>query len=162
MAKSSYDHVYAKISPEPNTGCWIWTGAISNTGYGNVSIGNIAGKQKTRNVHRLIYELEVGPIKQGLTIDHLCRNRWCVNPVHLEPVTYRENSMRGIGPQMLANRNLIKTHCPKGHPYSGDNLYVYKNSRNERLWRGCCVCRKHKGYRSWPQTPRKSPAPPTI
>jgi len=140
MAKSPYIHVYAKISPEPNTGCWIWTGAISDTGYGNASVV-IDGKRKTKNIPRLMYQLEKGPIKPGLIIDHLCRNRWCVNPDHLEPVTYRENNMRGLGPQILAERNLIKTHCPQGHPYTGDNLYLYRG-RKGRIWRGCRVCRE--------------------
>lgn len=133
-------HIYSKISPEPNTGCWIWEGAISDTGYGNASVV-IDGKRVTKNVHRLLYEIEKGPIAKKLQIDHLCRNRWCVNPDHLEPVTSRENNLRGIGPQRLAERNLFKTHCPRGHAYSDKNLYAY-NGKNGRKWRGCCECRR--------------------
>jgi hypothetical protein len=137
MANLQYDRVYAKISPEPNTGCWIWTGSISSTGYGNAMVGGVV-----KNVHRALYELEKGPIKQGLELDHLCRNRWCVNPDHLEPVTGSENCLRGVGPQRAAEHQQAKTHCPKGHAYFGDNLYLYKGSRNGKVHRGCRECRR--------------------
>jgi hypothetical protein len=77
-------------------------------------------------VHRFSYEFFVGPIPAGLTIDHLCRNRACFNPVHLEAVTQRENTLRGEGPTAKLAR---LTHCPKGHPFSKDNTHIYKNRR---------------------------------
>lgn len=79
------------------------------------------------------HELHKGPIPEGLVIDHLCRNRGCVNPDHLEAVTQRENILRGEG---LAAANARKTHCPKGHPYSGENLYVVPSSGR----RQCRIC----------------------
>ena len=80
-------------------------------------------------VHRLVYELFVGSIPVGLTLDHLCRVRHCVNPAHLEPVTLAENTLRGEGPTAVNSR---KTHCPKGHPYD-----VMDSGR-----RRCLVCRR--------------------
>ena len=140
-----FDHVYAKISPEPNTGCWIWDGSTADTGYGNIAI-RVDGKQVTKLAHRLLYEIEKGPIDKQLEIDHLCRNRWCVNPDHLEPVSRRENVIRGIGPQLAAERNLAKTHCPQGHAFSGDNLYVYKGRKGQEC-RGCRECRRLNSFR---------------
>lgn len=94
-------------SPEPNTGCWLWLGAIGDKGYGSFTVSG-----RSRGAHRVMYQLSVGPIPEGLVIDHLCRTRCCVNPQHMEPVMSRENSIRGIG---WAGTNSRKTHCPKGH-----------------------------------------------
>ena len=131
------DRVYAMVSPEPNTGCWIWTGALSR-GYGVFSVTTKTLK-KTWAAHRLLYETEKGPIPEGLGLDHLCRNKWCVNPDHLEPVTQKENVRRGDAAAVQRRRRLAKTHCDGGHPLSGDNLYAY--SRKGTLRRGCKACR---------------------
>jgi hypothetical protein len=104
-------------------GCWVWNGAPMNTGY---------GQYRNRLAHRLVYELLVGPIPESLTLDHLCRNRICVNPAHLEPVTFKENVLRG---ESLPARNARKTHCPQGHPYDEENTYV-----SPRGWRQCRTC----------------------
>jgi hypothetical protein len=103
-------------------GCWLWTAATNEFGYG---IFRIDG----RNVraHRWAYEDLVGPIPKGLVLDHLCRTPACVRPDHLEPVTQKVNSERGA-PGGRVWRSL-KTHCPAGHPYEGDNLYVYDGKR---------------------------------
>lgn len=84
--------------------------------------------------HRFSYQLYKGNIPKNLVIDHLCKNPSCVNPDHLEAVTNRENILRGISPAAI---NSKKTHCPKGHKLSGDNVYIYRNSR----W--CKKCRKY-------------------
>jgi hypothetical protein len=110
--------------------CWPWTGAQSG-GYGNFWRGGSTGR-----AHRFSYELMVGAIPKGLTLDHLCRNRACVRPDHLEPVTNRENIMRGEG---VTARRARRTHCPKGHPFSGDNLYVTPAGV-----RHCRACRKER------------------
>lgn len=89
-------------------------------------------------VHRKVYELLVGPIPDGMTIDHLCRNRKCCNPDHLEVVTMRENVLRGTGPTAEKYR---QTHCIRGHLLSGDNLYITPQGRRE--CRECCR-QKHK------------------
>ena len=76
--------------------CWEWAGAHDNHGYSKTSF-----EYRDMAAHRVAYELVVGPIPEGLTIDHLCRNRGCVNPAHLEPVTQRENTLRGVSPAAL-------------------------------------------------------------
>ena len=81
----------AKWTPEPNTGCWLWTGATDRKGY-----GQFRSKGAHVKAHRWSYERLVGPIPEGLQIDHLCRVPGCVNPEHLEPVTHRENQVRGL------------------------------------------------------------------
>lgn len=112
--------------------CWIWMGYIyRRSGYGYWLVG-----KRRIMVHRVAYQLAKGPIPDGLTIDHLCRNRACVNPDHLEPVTDVVNVMRGFGPP--AN-NARKTHCINGHEYTQENtrLWMQKNNRTRRSCREC-------------------------
>ena len=109
--------------------CWRWLAAKSGNGYGAFYFRGRWGL-----AYRCAYELLVGPIPEGLQIDHLCRVRDCVNPTHLEPVTHRENLLRGEG---VAAQHAAKTHCPRGHPYSGVNLYVYPAPRGQRECREC-------------------------
>ena len=117
------DRFWDKVQMEPNTGCWLWDGHVGANGY-----GQIKGKLKVMGAHRFSYEGHIGQIPDGLDLDHLCRVRSCVNPAHLEPVTRKENARRGL--------RGMKTHCPQGHPYSGENLYVYSNGH-----RRCKKCR---------------------
>ncbi len=111
-------------------GCWEWIGRLTDVGYGQLTIG-----QQWIGAHRFAYEYFKGAIPAGLTIDHLCRNRKCVNPAHLELVTMKVNTLRGIG---LAALNNAKTHCPHGHSYDDSNTY-YRPSNDGR---GCRICRK--------------------
>lgn len=108
--------------------CWVWTAYRTARGYGRFNDGS-----RIVQTHRFAYELWVGPIPDGLELDHLCRNRSCVNPDHLEPVTGRENILRGVSPSA---QHAAKTHCPNGHPYSGENLYVAPG-RHHRQCRAC-------------------------
>jgi len=134
------DHLWANVdkhgpAPDhrPDLGpCWTWTGYTSGFGYGRVKLRS--GAQRTANAHRVFYECLVGPIPDGLQLDHLCRVRNCVNPDHLEPVTQRENVLRGVG---LSAVNARKTHCSQGHPLSGDNLKIEVSGR-----RRCLACRR--------------------
>ena len=107
-------------------GCWEWR-ASKNNGYGQFWHNN-----KWGIASRFVYELCVGKIENQ--IDHLCRNRGCVNPLHLEDVTTQENTKRGNSGLF----NSSKTHCPQGHPYSGNNLYVRKSMVGVN--RGCRTC----------------------
>lgn len=120
------------VSPEPNSGCWLWTGSEADgAGYG----GFWDGKKHCR-AHRFSYEAFVGPIPKGLQLDHKCRVRCCVNPDHLEPVTNKTNSLRGIG---FAAVNAKKTHCYRGHVLEGYNLIFSHGNRRE-----CRICRRDR------------------
>lgn len=109
------------------SGCWEWQGAKAGAGY-----GVLLRDRRMAYTHRVAYELFVGPIGDGLHIDHLCRNRICCNPDHLEPVTVRENNLRGEG---LAAQESQRTHCPRGHEYTPENTRISKH--NERNCRAC-------------------------
>lgn len=93
--------------------CLVYSGNKNESGYGEISY-----RGKTARAHRVSYELFIGPIPDGLQLDHLCRNRACIHPWHLEPVTQAENTRRGI------SANGTKTHCPSGHEYTAENTRV--------------------------------------
>lgn len=97
--------------------CWVWLAGRSSGGYGKFRLSR---PRRMVSAHRFSYEQVVRPIPEGLTLDHLCRNRACVNPAHLEPVSHRENILRG---ETLAAAQVARTHCPKGHPYDAENTY---------------------------------------
>ena len=120
------DLVKRRSSSMP-TDCWIYTGYIDKDGYGSVMMN-----RKVYRVHCAVYEHFRGVIPEGLEIDHLCRNRACANPDHLEPVTRRINQLRG---ETFSALNSLKTYCPKGHSYSGENLYV-----DPKGGRRCITC----------------------
>lgn len=92
-------------------------GRRTQKGYGEIRIGGRDAPR--RRVHRLSWQIHRGGVPQGLVLDHLCRNRACWNPDHMEPVTNRENILRGVG---ATAQNVRKTHCPQGHEYTPDNL----------------------------------------
>jgi hypothetical protein len=116
------------------TPCWEWQRARLTGGYGAYFL-------KGRNVytHRFAYEQLVGPVPGGLQLDHLCRNTRCVNPVHLEPVTPRENKLRGTG---ITAINAKKTHCVRSHEFTPENTYIYPNGK-----RSCRTCIRWHGRR---------------
>jgi hypothetical protein len=113
--------------------CWLWTAYVSPKGYGTFSFGG-----KACASHRFSYQMLIGPIPDGLQIDHLCRVRHCVNPAHLEPVTSLENSRRGIAGLVTTLRQKSKTHCPRGHPYDEANTYTYPRTGARR----CRACHR--------------------
>lgn len=115
-------------------GCWEWTGGRDVDGYGRAWV---PGLRRITRAHRAFYEVFVGPIPDGLQIDHLCRNRCCVNPGHLEPVTAQENIRRSEGIQVLNSR---KTHCLRGHAYDEANTYITPDGRRD--CRSCAQLRK--------------------
>lgn len=110
---------WEKCIPEPNSGCWLWTGAISGPGYASFAV-----KRRTCNAHTLTAIAEHGPRPDGLVLDHKCRMRSCVNPAHLEFVTERVNCHRSP-PRMAgkgsADLQRAKTHCAQGHAFTPEN-----------------------------------------
>lgn len=110
--------------------CWKWIGYINpSTGYGQITVNG-----QSHVAYRFGYEMLFGTVPEGLELDHLCRNRWCVNPHHLEPVTRQVNSHRG---ESFCGRNARKAHCPQGHPYTPENTYFCPKGRRE-----CRTCRQ--------------------
>jgi hypothetical protein len=118
---------WAKVREVPS-GCWEWTGSRM-AGYGQFGT-RTAGCRRglTTAAHRIAYELVVGQVRDGLELDHVCRNRACCNPAHLEPVTHRENVLRGVSPMAL---NARKEACPRGHAYAPANTYVTKAGKRQ-------------------------------
>jgi hypothetical protein len=117
--------------------CWEWDSKKNNRGYGvfwNGTKGVLA--------HRFAYEMWVGPIPAGLQLDHLCRNRGCVRPDHLEPVTNQENGLRGQASEVTRMRRAEQTHCAYGHP-----LPEERNGENKRMCRPC-IARRSREYRA--------------
>lgn len=128
---------WSKVDMTPTIhGCWVWTAGVAAKGYGQFRLNG-----KMEKAHRVAYELSVGPIPEGLVIDHLCRNRACVNSDHLETVTAVENTRRGDTWKL----NAAKTRCPQGHPYDEANTYISRDG-----WRGCRICRRDqtRAYRA--------------
>jgi hypothetical protein len=129
------DRFMGFVSPEPNSGCWLWMGYCQPTGYGHFGTGN----GHIKKAHRFIYEYLHGPIRNGLDLDHLCRVRCCVNPQHLEPVSRAENLRRSpIVRAAIDKMNHDKrclTHCSHGHEYTPINTRML--SDGSRKCRQC-------------------------
>ena len=117
----------------PESTCWYWDAWVGEDGYGRIGVNG-----KLERAHRVSYELFRGPIPTGLHLDHLCRERSCVNPYHLEPVTCQENVLRS--PIAIAANHARKTHCPSGHPYTPENTYSMPGTK----WRQCKICARER------------------
>lgn len=136
MAKkllSDLARFFTKVEVDPVTGCWTWTQRLDRDGYGALfRVGSRTDGTRARvRPHRFSYEQLIGPIPDGLVIDHICRNRACQNPLHMEPVTHAVNTKRGA--------RATSTHCKRGHELSGENVRILPNSRGwvQRLCRTC-------------------------
>jgi hypothetical protein len=133
---SPMERLLVRVQKASN-GCWLWQGPLQVNGYGQIWVKSAGRKIET---HRLAYQLFKGEIPFGMNIDHLCRVRHCCNPDHLEVVTSKVNTYRGIGP---ASVNAVKTHCAHGHAYTFENTYV-EVTRKGRRKRHCVICRSEQ------------------
>lgn len=128
------ERFWEKVRPN-ETGCWLWIGASAGQGYGRYTIGRGVEDYS----HRVAYEAFKESIPASYEIDHLCKNRTCCNPSHLEAVTHLENVRRSPDTEATRTakgaRNRTKTHCPQGHPYDEKNTYI--NTQGHRACRAC-------------------------
>lgn len=146
------ERFWSRVSGDSFEECWNWTSTTSHNGYGRISIGG-----KKVRAHRYAYESMIAKIPAGLALDHLCRNRLCVNPWHLEPVSTRVNNARAA--------EVVK-QCPQGHPYDEANTYVYEattragNLTTYRMCKACTIARTNirDAARKAARTSRKSVA----
>ncbi len=133
---------WTKVAVNDETGCWEWTAALAK-GYGRFGVGARASHTVVQ-AHRHAYEALRGPVDRKMECDHLCRNRRCVNPAHIEVVSHRVNSLRGDGAPAL---NAEKTHCKRGHEFAGDNLRITikQGPSGPKLGRECVTCMRMHG-----------------
>ncbi len=131
---STLDSFWSRV--DKTSGCWLWTGSVLNSGYGQIATRLRPTSSGTRLAHRVAYELLVGPIGD-LQLDHLCRNRLCVNPAHLEPVDAAENTRRGL-------HGSLRTHCMYGHELTAENTW-YEAKTNCRR---CVTCARATSRRT--------------
>lgn len=139
-SRTAADRFWSMVSKDTEGSCWNWTGATRGEGYGTISIGGTKAM-----AHRFSYELHVGPIPKGLQIDHICRNRACVNPAHLEPVTQAVNVLRGVG---IAAQHARRSTCIRGHSYAPPNGFITPEGH-----RGCRACQKIRREKHRGKTP---------
>jgi hypothetical protein len=137
--KTVYDHLLRLKICEPTTlptGCWEWMGSKNRDGYGHVWLNG-----RLRSAHQMTYEHFVGPVPEGLELDHLCRNPACANYEHLEPVPHRVNVLRGAGVSAV---HAVKTHCIHGHEFTPENTYIGR--RGNRSCRECTLISVKASY----------------
>ena len=123
------ERINRRIHFDEVTGCHLWTGTINDCGYGLIHY-----QGRNQRAHRVRYELECSAIDPKLDLDHLCRNRRCINPAHLEPVTRKENIRRS---PIIGRQYDSMTHCRRGHEFTPENTRIYKETR--RRCRACSV-----------------------
>lgn len=144
MKPTAMERFVAKVRVIPCGGCWEWTAYKNQDGYGQFTISH----HNDAPAHRWYYEQVVGPVPDKLQLDHLCRNRSCVNPNHLEPVTNRENTIRGRSPELARRRWASYTHCKHGHEYTPENTRI--DTAGNRRCRQCEALRALRRKSSCP------------
>lgn len=135
---STSEALFWRRTDRTDGGCWVWTGTRNAKGYGLLRVKGDRGWRTVR-AHRFAYELLVGPIGEGLQIDHLCFNKACVNPAHLEPVTGAENVRRAFAREKNGNHYSTRTHCKRGHEFTPENTKLLRSG--SRSCRACASMR---------------------
>lgn len=142
--QSRFDH---RFIPEPNSGCWLWTGGIGSDGYG--IFGEIKSKWEGNAVfpgaHVVSYVLHHGPVPEGREVNHKCRVRLCVNPQHLEAATHLDNVRYSADAFRERGLRIRRSHCSRGHEMTDENV-VLSGSRKERTCRECRKIRARRNY----------------
>lgn len=138
---------WMKVRRVRNGGCWEWQGKLTSDGYGVVRIPG----HPVSGAHRVAYTLLKGEIPAGLMLDHLCRNPKCVNPGHLEAVDNRENVQRGYNARQPRAQT---THCRKGHPLEGDNVYMHSGHRRCRTCKEAYHRERYEAEKAGTRTPK--------
>jgi hypothetical protein len=113
--------------------CWEWQAGIAKSGYGQIMTGDAEIGFKPGLAHRLSYTFYIGPIPENFTIDHKCKNKKCVNPNHLQPLSFEDHGRKD-------NQNVNKTHCQNGHPFDEENTYSWDGND----YRQCKICKKER------------------
>lgn len=151
---SQLDWVIQNIVHDPGSGCWHWCGKTAKNGYGRITHD---GGKRSEAVHRVTYRGFRGEIPKGLDLDHLCRNRGCCNPFHLEPITRAENNRRGLTGKttipLTAQKYLARSHCKHGHLYTEENtIHEPKFHGSARICKTCRQNRSRARYEKWKAT----------
>lgn len=128
---SAEERFWGSVRVDETTGCWLWTGTLGRGGYSQFTVG---AKDWHSSGHKWAYQHFIGPVPDGLHLDHLCRTPACVNPAHLEPVTCRENLLRG---DTFQAKNAAKTHCLRGHEFTPENTYRRLDRPGHRACKTC-------------------------
>jgi HNH endonuclease len=128
--------------------CWKWTGALRR-GYGSFRVGQRQKDRRLVYAHKFLWEHIFGPVPEGFELDHVCRNRDCVNPQHLEIVTHQVNMLRS--PIAIVSLNAQQTHCKEGHEFTPENTYTFRGMRHCRQ----CCRRRDREFRQKQQLIRK-------
>lgn len=148
--ENAIKRLYQSFDVDEKSNCWVWKKSLRGSGYGHF----FDKRYKTKIAHRLSYFYHVRELDKSVHLDHLCRNRLCVNPDHLEEVTNKENCNRGANCDVRKILALKITHCPKGHEYTEENSNIYKN-RYGKPTRSCRECSRIRASRRYSLLPDK-------
>ena len=143
-ARPASDRFHNKYQPDSDTGCWNWTGSISNKGYGRMTEKQPDGRRRTIYAHRVSYEMHHGPITDDRVVDHMCDNPHCVNPDHLQLLTHKQNVLRSTAPHMVAYWTGL---CLRGHDRTDPTIGYRRPDNGRVMCRECMRLRQQR--RNW-------------
>lgn len=147
------ERFHGKYAIDPETGCWNWTGYVAEHGYGTIGETVAPGRSRSLYAHRISYEIHKGPIPEGLVVDHMCNNRRCVNPDHLQAITHRENVLRSPHPLFARRRVGL---CIRGHDMTDPTNVYIRPDNGRKMCKACTRIRQRERDRA-AGIPEKSP-----